>query len=147
MPLAGLVVGGRQFVAVIFVVLSNAATIPGPELEPHLTEMACPSPMNTILIIGASRGIGLETVRRTLDQGYQVRAFARSAFQMPLTHTHLTKLNGDALRAEDVAMGVKSRLQCASCRLDAIPTYCFTPRQRTNRSYFMRGMRRGAPSI
>jgi NAD(P)-dependent dehydrogenase (short-subunit alcohol dehydrogenase family) len=32
--------------------------------------------MKTILIVGASRGIGLETVRRALDQGYQVRAFA-----------------------------------------------------------------------
>ncbi len=63
--------------------------------------------MKTILIIGASRGIGLETVRRALDQGYQVRAFARSASQMPLSHAQLTKLNGDALRAEDVAAAVK----------------------------------------
>ena len=62
--------------------------------------------MKTILIIGASRGIGLETVRRALDQGYQVRAFARSASQMPLTHARITKVNGDALRAEDVAAAV-----------------------------------------
>jgi putative NADH-flavin reductase len=62
--------------------------------------------MKTILIIGASRGIGLETVRRALDQGYQVRAFARSASQMPLTHAQLTKVNGDALRADDVAAAV-----------------------------------------
>nr|WP_127079851.1 SDR family oxidoreductase [Rhodomicrobium lacus] len=63
--------------------------------------------MRTILIIGASRGIGLETVRRALDQGYRVRAFARSASQIPITHTELTKVNGDALRAEDVAAAVK----------------------------------------
>jgi putative NADH-flavin reductase len=62
--------------------------------------------MKTILIIGASRGTGLETVRRALDQGYHVRAFARSASQMPLTHVQLTKLNGDALKAEDVAAAV-----------------------------------------
>lgn len=63
--------------------------------------------MKTILIIGASHGIGLETVRRALDQGYQVRAFARSASQMPLTHVQLTKLNGDALKAEDIAAAVQ----------------------------------------
>jgi putative NADH-flavin reductase len=64
--------------------------------------------MKTILIIGASRGIGLETVRRALDQGYQVRAFARSASQIPLTNTQLTKVNGDALKAADVAAAVQS---------------------------------------
>ncbi len=63
--------------------------------------------MKTILIIGASRGIGLETVRRALDQAYQVHAFARSASQIPLGHPHLTKINGDALRAEDVAAAVR----------------------------------------
>jgi putative NADH-flavin reductase len=63
--------------------------------------------MKTILIIGASRGIGLETVRRALDQGYRVRAFARSASQIPITHAELSKVNGDALRAEDVAAVVK----------------------------------------
>jgi putative NADH-flavin reductase len=63
--------------------------------------------MKTILIIGASRGIGLETVRRALDQGYRVRAFARSASQIPITHAELSKVNGDALRAEDVAAAVK----------------------------------------
>jgi putative NADH-flavin reductase len=62
--------------------------------------------MKTILIIGASRGIGLETVRQALDQGYHVRAFARSASQMPLTHPQFAKLNGDALKAEDVAAAV-----------------------------------------
>jgi len=63
--------------------------------------------MKTILIVGASRGIGLETVRRALDQGYQVRAFARSASQIPITHAQLMKVNGDALRTEDVTAAVK----------------------------------------
>jgi putative NADH-flavin reductase len=63
--------------------------------------------MKTILIIGASRGIGLETVRQALDQGYQVRAFARSASEIPITHAELRKVNGDALKAEDVAAAVK----------------------------------------
>jgi putative NADH-flavin reductase len=63
--------------------------------------------MKTILIIGASRGIGLETVRQALDQGYEVRAFARSASEIPITHAELRKVNGDALKAEDVAAAVK----------------------------------------
>jgi putative NADH-flavin reductase len=58
--------------------------------------------MKSILIMGASRGIGLETVRRALDQGYSVRAFARSASGISLTSPHLAKVKGDALRAEDV---------------------------------------------
>src|SRR5262249_41973039 len=62
--------------------------------------------MKTILIIGASRGIGLETVRCALDQGYHVRAFARSAFQIPLNHPHLTKISGDAMRTVDVNAAV-----------------------------------------
>jgi putative NADH-flavin reductase len=63
--------------------------------------------MRTILIIGASRGIGLKTVRRALDQGYQVRAFARSASQIQLDHPHLTKITGDAFRIVDVNASVQ----------------------------------------
>jgi putative NADH-flavin reductase len=63
--------------------------------------------MKTILIIGASRGIGLETVRRALDQGYHVRAFARSASQIPLNHPRLTKISGDATRTVDVNTAVQ----------------------------------------
>ena len=35
--------------------------------------------MATLLVIGASRGIGLETVKRALAAGHRVRAFARGA--------------------------------------------------------------------
>ena len=35
--------------------------------------------MATILVIGASRGIGLKTVEQALDAGHAVRALARSA--------------------------------------------------------------------
>jgi putative NADH-flavin reductase len=63
--------------------------------------------MKTILIIGASRGIGLEAVRRALDQGYQVRAFARTASQIPFDHPNLTKISGDAIRTVDVNVSVQ----------------------------------------
>ena len=37
-----------------------------------------------ILIIGASKGIGLETTRQALAEGYDVRALARSATSINL---------------------------------------------------------------
>jgi putative NADH-flavin reductase len=51
----------------------------------------------TVLIIGASRGIGLETVKATLKAGNSVRALARSARRIPVDHPKLEKITGDAL--------------------------------------------------
>ena len=53
--------------------------------------------MATILVIGASRGIGLETVKAALAAGHSVRAFARSAAGIPLNDARLQKIAGDAL--------------------------------------------------
>jgi putative NADH-flavin reductase len=53
--------------------------------------------MATVLIIGASRGIGLETVKTALEAGYLVRALARSARRIPIDHPKLEKMAGDAL--------------------------------------------------
>lgn len=55
-----------------------------------------------ILVIGGSRGIGLESVRYGLERGHEVRAFARSAQSMPLEHEKLEKRTGDATREDDV---------------------------------------------
>ena len=55
-----------------------------------------------ILIIGASKGIGLETTRQALESGHHVRALARSATGMALSDPNLEKVRGDALKAEDV---------------------------------------------
>ncbi|MEQ1713709.1 MAG: SDR family NAD(P)-dependent oxidoreductase [Hyphomicrobium sp.] len=55
-----------------------------------------------ILIIGASRGIGLETVKAALAAGHQVRAFARSAAALPIEHPQLQKFTGDALDRANV---------------------------------------------
>ena len=58
--------------------------------------------MATILIIGASKGIGLETVKAGLAAGHTVRAFARSAANIPMTDAKLQKITGDALSRADL---------------------------------------------
>ncbi len=55
-----------------------------------------------VLIIGASKGIGLETTRQALDNGHFVRALARSATAIAISNSNLEKFRGDALKPEDV---------------------------------------------
>jgi putative NADH-flavin reductase len=57
--------------------------------------------MMRVLIIGASKGIGLETTRQALEAGHHVRALARSA-TMVLSDPNLEKIRGDALKTQDV---------------------------------------------
>lgn len=58
--------------------------------------------MTHILVIGASKGIGLDTVRRGLDTGHRIRAFSRSADQISLDHPALERCPGDATKAADL---------------------------------------------
>ena len=58
--------------------------------------------MGELLIIGASRGIGLETVRAALRAGHRVHALARSAASMPIQDTNLVKISGDALDRDTI---------------------------------------------
>lgn len=58
--------------------------------------------MAKILIMGASRGIGLEAVKQALAAGHDVRAFARSAASIPIDHPKLEKFAGDALSKANV---------------------------------------------
>ena len=58
--------------------------------------------MMRVLVIGASKGIGLETTRQALEAGHDVRALARSADAMALSNPKLEKFRGDALKSEDV---------------------------------------------
>ena len=64
--------------------------------------------MAQALIIGASRGIGLETTRQALEAGHTVRAFARSAADISIADRKLEKVRGNALRTSDVTAGVTS---------------------------------------
>ena len=58
--------------------------------------------MANVLVIGASRGIGLKTVEFALAKGHNVRAFARSADRINMRHDNLEHFRGNALNAEDV---------------------------------------------
>jgi putative NADH-flavin reductase len=63
--------------------------------------------MALILVIGASRGIGLETVIAALAAGHKVRAFARSAPAIEVADPKLTKIAGDARVRSEVAAAVQ----------------------------------------
>ena len=56
--------------------------------------------------MGASSGVGLETVQTALDAGHFVRAFARGASGIPIENDRLEKMPGDALSPTDVAAAV-----------------------------------------
>ena len=53
--------------------------------------------MATVLVIGASKGIGHEAVKAALEAGHAVRAMARSAGSIRIRNPNLEKISGDAL--------------------------------------------------
>ncbi len=63
--------------------------------------------MTKVLVIGASRGIGLETVKALLAKNYEVRAFARSTATIPLDDERLEKVDGDALDRRDIGRALE----------------------------------------
>ncbi|WP_371038217.1 MULTISPECIES: NAD(P)-dependent oxidoreductase [unclassified Rhodosalinus] len=58
--------------------------------------------MKRILVIGASRGIGLEVTRQALERGFTVRAMARSADKIALDSERLEPVPGDATDPADL---------------------------------------------
>ena len=75
--------------------------------------------MARLLIIGASRGIGLEAVKIGLEAGHQIRAFARSANHIAITHPSLEKISASALDRQAVDEAVEN--------IDAVITTLGTP--------------------
>src|SRR6476619_2766910 len=63
--------------------------------------------MANVLIIGASRGIGLETVRAALRAGHSVRALARSAAGIPIEDANLDKVAGNALDPDTISSALR----------------------------------------
>ena len=59
--------------------------------------------MPTLLIIGASSGIGLETVDAALAGGHRVKALARSAHTIAINDARVEKIGGDARDAGTIA--------------------------------------------
>jgi len=59
-----------------------------------------------LTIIGATRGIGRQTLDYALERGHDVRAFARSAADLPIDHPALEKMPGDATSMDDLALAV-----------------------------------------
>ena len=62
--------------------------------------------MATVLIMGASRGIGRETVKCALAARHNVRALARAADRISASDPGLEKMSGDALDPELVTRAV-----------------------------------------
>lgn len=63
--------------------------------------------MATVLVIGASRGIGLETVKRALAAGHEVRALARSADAIAIDDPALTIIPASVLDEEPRDLAVR----------------------------------------
>ncbi|GGE07693.1 putative NADH-flavin reductase [Rhizobium sp. BK226] len=55
-----------------------------------------------IAIIGATRGIGLATAKTALKDGHEVTALAREPSRMPIKHSRLRILQGDAQEANAI---------------------------------------------
>jgi putative NADH-flavin reductase len=62
--------------------------------------------MTKVLVMGASRGIGLETVKVLLARGLDVRAFSRSANEIAIDDPRLEKVDGDALDPASVELAL-----------------------------------------
>src|SRR5438552_226020 len=58
--------------------------------------------MAKLLVVGGSRGIGLETVKTALAAGHLVRALARSAVSIPIQNPGLEKVPGNALDSDTI---------------------------------------------
>jgi putative NADH-flavin reductase len=84
--------------------------------------------MTKVLVIGASRGIGLETVRAAVHAGHNVRALARSAASIPIQDAGLEKVSGDALDSDTIRNALKDvNVVVQTLGVDISPRAIFQP--------------------
>lgn len=68
-----------------------------------------------LVVIGASRGIGLETVKSALERGHEVTALLRDPTKLGLEHPRLRKLRGDVGSASEVAEALAGQDAVCTC--------------------------------
>lgn len=69
-----------------------------------------------ILLLGATRGVGLQFLKQALQKGDQVTAIARQPEVLaPLAHRNLTVVQGDAFRLEDIKTHLSDKDAVVSC--------------------------------
>ena len=97
--------------------------------------------MGKVLIIGASKGIGLATAKAAIKQGLSVRAFSRSSDKLRFSDLRLETVAGNALETDDVdralegvdavvqAIGIKAgpEMICKPVRLFSTATKVLIP--------------------
>ncbi|MGA8169495.1 MAG: SDR family oxidoreductase [Methylocystis sp.] len=68
-----------------------------------------------IVVIGASRGIGLEVVKQALERGFEVTALLRDPAKLELEHARLRKLRGDIGKPADVRAALSGQDAVCTC--------------------------------
>jgi putative NADH-flavin reductase len=68
-----------------------------------------------IAVIGATRGIGLAMAQVALADGHEVTALARMARRMPISHSHLRIVAGDAQEPDAIAKLVEGQDVVCDC--------------------------------
>ena len=68
-----------------------------------------------IVVIGASRGIGLEVVKQALERGHEVTALLRDPGKLALEHARLHKVRGDVGKPEDVRSALSGQDAVCTC--------------------------------
>lgn len=102
----------RVFVSV-FVLLLLSACNSGSDLSaigtvaPDLAPRAIT--VSNILVVGGTKGIGLETVKLALERGHNVTAMSRNPERIDFSHERLSKLKGNILDPESVEKAVTGK--------------------------------------
>jgi putative NADH-flavin reductase len=68
-----------------------------------------------ILVVGASRGIGLEVVKEALERGHEVTALLRDPGKLAIEHPNLNKLRGDVGNLADLRSAAVGKDAICSC--------------------------------